>query len=192
MPDGCAALREARMSASVAFTDSGSAGLSAKDARATISFVAEVRAAVAEAELVGGAALGAGGGRDLDPLEHAREVAAVGVRVHLHRAADGPGDVHAELEPAEAGARGEGRGLREPGAAAAEQALAVLLDRGERAVQLHDESSESFIRYEQVRAGPDHSYLDPLRGGPGEQLGERLGRVRAGRRSRRGRPCGSW
>jgi hypothetical protein len=37
MPDGCAALREARMSASVAFTESGSAGLSAKDARATIS-----------------------------------------------------------------------------------------------------------------------------------------------------------
>jgi hypothetical protein len=37
MPDGCAALRAVRMSASVAFTESGSAGLSANDARATIS-----------------------------------------------------------------------------------------------------------------------------------------------------------
>ena len=37
MPEGCAALREARMSASVAFTASGSAGLSANEARATIS-----------------------------------------------------------------------------------------------------------------------------------------------------------
>ena len=37
MPEGWAALREARISASVAFTDSGSAGLSANEARATIS-----------------------------------------------------------------------------------------------------------------------------------------------------------
>jgi hypothetical protein len=37
MPEGCAARREARMSASVAFTDSGSAGLRAKEACATIS-----------------------------------------------------------------------------------------------------------------------------------------------------------
>src|SRR5215207_1958866 len=135
---------------------------------------AEVRAPVVEAELLGGAALAAGRRGHLDPLEHARQVAPVGVRVHLHRATDGAGDVHAELEAAETGACGEGRRLREPGAAAAEQALAVLLDRCKRAVQLHDKSSEPFIRYEQVRAGPDHSYLDPLAGGPGEQLGECL------------------
>ncbi len=37
MPDGCAALRRARMSASVAFTASGTAGSSANDALATTS-----------------------------------------------------------------------------------------------------------------------------------------------------------
>ena len=177
MPDGCAALREARMSASVAFTDSGSASLSANEARATISLSDEVRAAVAEAELVGSPALGAARGRDLHPLEHAREVAAVGVRVHLHGAADRAGDVHAELEPAEPGPGGEGRGLRKPRAAAAEQARPVLLDRCKRAVQLHDKSSEPFIRYEKVRAGPHHSYPDALRCRPGQQLGEGLGRI---------------
>jgi hypothetical protein len=37
MPEGCASLRALRMSASVALTASGSAGLSANAARATIS-----------------------------------------------------------------------------------------------------------------------------------------------------------
>src|SRR6185437_12382085 len=75
---------------------------------------------------------------------------------------------------------GEGGCLREAGAAAAEQPLPILLDGRERAVELHHESSESCIRYQQVRAGADHSYLDPLGGGPGEQLGEDLVRSHPG------------
>ena len=82
----------------------------------------DVRAAVGEAELVGRAALAAGGGADVDPVEHRRQLAAVGVGVHAHGAADGAGDVDAELDAGEAelgGARGD---LRQPGAAAADEA----------------------------------------------------------------------
>ena len=103
----------------------------------------QVGAPVGEAELAGQAALGAAPGDDLGPLEHAREVAAVGVGVHLHRAADGARDVHAELEPGKPGARRLRGCGREARAAAAEEALALLLDLRQVFVQLQHKSAES-------------------------------------------------
>ena len=38
------------------------------------------------------------GGADVDPLERVAQLAAVGVRVHAHRAAHRAGDAHAELD----------------------------------------------------------------------------------------------
>src|SRR5690606_5559647 len=110
----------------------------------------------------------------------ARQIAAVGVRVHLHRAADCAWDVDAELEPRQALVGGEGGGLRQPRAAAAAQPLASALDRGEVAAELEYQSAKSVIGYQQVRARADHSYVELLRVGPGEQLGEALGALRAG------------
>src|SRR6187551_3774731 len=71
------------------------------------------------------------------------------------------------------------RPLRPARPAAAHEPLPILLDGGEPTVELDHESSEAVIRYQQVRAGADHSYLGPLPARPGEQLGEHLVRVRA-------------
>ena len=91
----------------------------------TISLGQQTRAAVAEPELPRAAALHAGGGGDLHPLEHVLELAAVGVCVHPHRAADGPGDVDAELDPRQSGP-GRARGdRRQPRAAAAHRFAAA-------------------------------------------------------------------
>ena len=63
IPHGCAALRRARIVGEGRLDVVGlAAGASAKLARATISSGPQVRAAVGEAELVGGAALGARAG----------------------------------------------------------------------------------------------------------------------------------
>ena len=141
---------------------------------------AEVRAPVGEPELIGLAPVHAAGPGHVHPLEHPREVAAVGVGVHLHRAADRARDVHPELEAGEAGPGRAGGRLREPGAATAQQPLAALLDRGERAVQLHDESSESSIRNQEVRSGAHHSYRQPLGLRPGQEPDQALVGVGAG------------
>ena len=55
------------------------------------------------------------------------------------------------------------------GAAAAEQVGAVALDLGQRAAQLHRQSSESVIRYQEVRSRADHSYRGADFFCPGEQ-----------------------
>ena len=172
IPDGWASRRAARMSARVALTDSGGAGAERERGARHHLAGAEVGAAVREAELVGLAPLDAARAGHVHPLEHPREVAAVRVRVHLHRAADRARDVHAELEAGETGPGGAGGRLRQPGPATAQQPLAALLDRGERAVQLHDESSESRIRNQEIRSGAHHSYRQPLGLGPGQQLDE--------------------
>src|SRR6185295_8467220 len=129
---------------------------------------------VGEPELVGGAALGSGGGADRHPVERPRELAAVGVRVHPHRPADGAGDVDAELEPGEPPAARLGGRRRQPDGGPAEQPLAVALDPREVSVELEHQSSESIVRYQQVRSRADHSYLGPDAPGVGEQLDEAL------------------
>ena len=60
------------------------------------------------------------------------------------------------------------------------EVIAVALDLGQRAAQLHGESSESVIRYQQIRSRADHSYLDPGVLCPGEQDDELLLRLGAG------------
>jgi hypothetical protein len=96
----------------------------------------QVGAAVVEAKLGRLTARGTLGGRDQHPLQDRREIAAVGVRVHLHGAADRPGDVHPELEAGQTGTRGLRRRLRQARATAADKALALLLDRRQVLVQL--------------------------------------------------------
>src|SRR5262249_58100919 len=89
--------------------------------------LAEVGASVDEAEVLGTSLLRACGRADRDQLEDPPELAAVGVRIHPHRAADGPRDVHPELEAGQPPARRLRSGRGEPGPTAADDALAVAL-----------------------------------------------------------------
>ena len=124
MPCGWASWRRARISARRRLDASGSARLERQDRRARRSRRREVRAPVGEPELVGLASLGAGGGRRSRPIEHPSELAPVGVRVHPHGSADAAGDVHPELDPRQAGTRGEGGDRGQPRATAADDPLA--------------------------------------------------------------------
>ncbi len=128
MPDGWAALRRARMSASVAFTSAGSASSSRKEACGHHLARAQVGVAVARTRSPSGPRRSMPAGVATSTHSStAGQVAAVGVGVHLHRAAHGAGDVHAELQAGQALARGPRGHRRQPGAAAAEQARAIAL-----------------------------------------------------------------
>ena len=191
MPEGCAA-RRARAHVGQRRLHGLGVGRLQGERRARDDLArTEVRAPVAEAERVGRRRSVPCGVVDLDPLEHAREVAAVGVRVHLDRAADGAGMFtpnSSPLSPSRAAAPRPAAGaLRRRRACAA-----VALDRGERAVQLHDQSSESSIGYQEVRSRPHHSYLDLLGIRPASRRLERRGRLGRARRSPPGLPCGRW
>ncbi len=70
----------------------------------------------------------------------AAKLAAIRVRVHPDRAADGAGDVDSELEPRQAPARDLRGGRGKPDAAAAQDVRPVALERGQVAVQLQDET----------------------------------------------------
>ena len=102
----------------------------------------------------GGGAVAAGAG-DLDPLEDRRQLAAVGVGVHPHRAADRAGDVDAELDPGQAlRAR---RGPRPPAAARRRRRAGAGLDRDRRelAVELDHEARHALVGDQQVRPRPE-------------------------------------
>ena len=126
---------------------------------------------------------------DVDPLEYPRELAAVRVRVHPHRAAHGPGDADAELDPGQPGLRGSSGHRRQAGSAAAVDPRSIQLDRAQLLVQLQDQSADALVRYQEVRPGADDPYLEPLRPRPGQQPLERL--ERAGAREELGRAAGA-
>ena len=103
IPCGWASWRRARISASVAFTACWVGGLQQQARRARRpprrpGSSCGSRSPAPPAQRRSDPC----GRRDLDPLEHPLQLAAVGVRVHPHRAADGAGDVHAELDPRQA------------------------------------------------------------------------------------------
>ena len=74
------------------------AASSANEARATTSRGPRFERRYAKPSSSGRAAVDPCGGADVDPLQHAAELPAVGVRVHPHGAADGAGDADAELD----------------------------------------------------------------------------------------------
>ena len=194
MPDGCASRRRARSSASVAFTVLGVAAARARTTRAR-----RPRRAPGSS---GGRRSRAGPGvRRSTPVARSQtsthssacaQLAAVGVRVHPHRAADGAGDADAELDPGQA-ERGRPRGgLRQAGAAAAEEAVGVVLYRGEGSVQFQDKSAKprsATSRFDPEPTTPTSrpSSRGPRRAGPASSLV----RARAGEPARRCRRCGS-
>ena len=102
----------------------------------------------------------------VDPLERARELAAVRVRVHLHGAAHRARDVDPELEPRQPPSGGLCRRRRQPGPAATQHAHAVARDCRQLAVELDCKAAKSIVRHQQVRSRADHSYPDPLGVGP--------------------------
>ena len=130
----------------------------------------QVRVAIAEPQLGRHAALRPLGGNDLDPLERFCKLAAVGVCVHPHRAADGAGDIHPELDPRQPRLRRARRDRRQPGATATHKPLPFVLDQRELAVELHHQATHTLVGNQQVRAGPDDGDLGAYRLRPREQL----------------------
>ncbi len=180
MPEGCASLRRVLIPASVALTVVRLGGRELEGRRGDDLPLPEVRAPVGEVEVGGDAAIGALGGADVDPLERSRELAAVGVRVHPHGAADAAGDVHPELEAGEAPAGRLGGGRGQAGAATAAHAVAMAFDLRKFTVQLQHESSKSVVRYEEIRSRAHHSYRGSQIRCEAEQLEELLLGARAG------------
>ena len=190
IPDGWASRRLLRISASVALTVGRIGRRERERAPGDDLAVAEVRARGSEKPSWSGvrrsdpAAV-----QTVDPLEHRAELAAVGVRVHPHRAADGAGDVDAELEPGEppAGRLAAAEGSRAPPPQSSR--VAVALDPREVAVELEHQASKAIVRDEQVRSRADHSYREPRRSGPGEQLDQRAPRSPARAKKSAGPPA---
>ncbi len=189
MPLGCASRRRSRIPAIVCLTASGSP--SKREGRAGDDLArAEVRAAIGEAEILRARSLAAGGGADRHPVEHLAELAAVGVRVHPHRAADRTRDVDPELEPgrpqAAALAAAEGRRAPPP----ADAAGSVSLEVGQVAGELEDEAAEARRRRRAGSIPSRRRRPRPPPPRPTRAARPAAPRSRAGRRSRPARRCG--
>ena len=187
IPDGCASRRLARISASVALISSGRRGRSANEARATTSPGAQVRAAVGEAELVRGAPLGSR--RRVQTSTHSsdpRQLAAVGVGVHPHRAADGAGDVDPELEPGQAPARGLRGRPRAGGRRRRRRTRSPSRSIGRSSPSsFKHQPADAVVGDQEVRARADDPYREALVVRPARGARAAPHRSRAGRTGRR-------
>ncbi len=133
-----------------------------------------------------------GGGADVDPLEHPRQLAAVGVGVHPHRAARGAGMLIPNSRPERpqpaAFAAAEGsrapppQTMRSPSRSIAASSPSSLIASPRN-------PSSATSRFDPEPITPT---ARPSSAAQREQLQQRVLARRGGRSSRRGRRCGPW
>ena len=133
---------------------------------------AHVRVAVAQLELARARRCATpAGGDDLGRAQHVADLAAVGARVHAHRAAHGARDGAAELDARERRPRWQRRTTAASEAPPPQRTLVpVDLDRRQRALEAQRDAVVALVGDEQVGAEADHGDVEPFGLGPGEHL----------------------
>ena len=167
---GCAALRRAFSSRTVALISIGSRGREPELGPDDDLAVAQVGVPVREAELGRREPAGAVAAHDAHTLEHLGEVAAVRTAVHPDAAADRAGDRARELEAAEPGCAGAVQRDRVRRAAARAKRLALDGDGCEQAGEPQDERIDAVVGGEQVRAEADGRDGQAARRRPAQRL----------------------